>query len=57
MVKNGFIKKTNESFIVIPAFKTLLILLILAIATGTALSADTKAETKLANPVLKTEYT
>ena len=34
----------------IPAFKTLFILLILVTAAGPALSADTKAETKLAEP-------
>ncbi len=34
----------------IPALKTLLILLALATATGPALSADSKAETKLAEP-------
>ena len=46
VVNSPFHKKTNESFIVISAFKILVILFALITTTGLASSADTESETK-----------
>ena len=55
VVNSTFFNKTNESFIVIPAFKILLILLTFSTATGPTLSADTKAETIPAETVAENQ--